>query len=254
MSEHSQWHGADRSSHYLNQLEQYSLTLRGRNINPIIDAATPLLGMILRMQDLSVDIKEPDYLYRQIQTDIESIEQFLEMEGYEPGSIVTFRYVLCTFIDECVMSAESSLAKFWSQKSLLIHFHSEGWGGERVFQITERLMNEPKRYKDMLEFIYLCFGLGFRGRYKVQNANNDEFERLFRRLQNLLQSLNGETGSTRLHMGAKKPGRYLLPKQLTTRHILLVAGGVLVIAYLIYLFKLNSQSSSILEQLNMLLK
>ncbi|QBH97040.1 DotU family type IV/VI secretion system protein [Limnobaculum zhutongyuii] len=254
MSEQPLWHGADQSSRYLNKLEQYSLTLRGRNVNPIIDAATPLLGMILRMQDLSVDLPEPDYLYRQVQTDIESIEQFLEMEGYEPGSIVTFRYVLCTFIDECVMSADSSLAKYWSHKSLLIHFHNEGWGGERVFQITERLMNEPKRYKDMLEFIYLCFGLGFRGRYKVQNANNDEFERLFRRLQSLLQSLNGEPASTRLHMGAKKPARYFLPKQLTTRHIVIGVVGILLLAYFIYLSKLNSQSASILEQLNMLLK
>lgn len=254
MSEQPLWHGADQSSRYIHKLEQYSLTLRGRNINPIIDAATPLLGMILRLQDLSVDIPEPDYLYRQIQTDIESIEQFLEMEGYEPGSIITFRYVLCTFIDECVMSADSSLATFWSHKSLLIHFHNEGWGGERVFQITERLMNEPKRYKDMLEFIYLCFGLGFRGRYKVQHANSDEFERLFRRLHGILISLNGEPAPTRLHLGTPKPERYGLPKQISVRHIAIATGAILILAYSLYLSSLNSQSLSILEQLNMLLK
>lgn len=249
-----QRHGVDVSKQYTNKLEQYSLTLRGGNINQIVDAATPLLGMILRIQDLSMPISDPDYLYRQIVTDIQSIEQQLEIKGYEPGSIITFRYVLCTFIDECIMSAESSLANFWSHKSLLIHFHNEGWGGERVFQITERLMNEPKRYKDMLEFIYLCFGLGFRGRYKVQNQNQDEFERLFRRLNTLLISLNGDPASTRLHLGESRPSEYRLPKQITRGHIFIGAVGVAILAYALYLLSLNSQSADILEQLNLLLK
>lgn len=254
MSEVAVRHGVDVSKQYLNKLEQYSLALRGGNINDIVDAATPLLGMILRIQDLSTPISDPEYLYRQIVTDIQTIEQQLEIKGYEPGSIITFRYVLCTFIDECIMSAEPTLAEFWSHKSLLIHFHNEGWGGERVFQITERLMNEPKRYKDMLEFIYLCFGLGFRGRYKVQNQNADEFERLFRRLNTLLLSLNDEPASTRLYIGNCEPSQYRLPKQLTRRHLVIGTVAIIVLAYSLYSLSLNSQSVSILEQLNLLLK
>lgn len=254
MSDQTIRHGVDTTKQYSNKLEQYSLSLRGGNINPIIDAATPLLGMILRIQDLSAPISDPEYLYRQIVTDIQSIEQQLEINGYEPGSIVTFRYVLCSFIDECIMSSEASLAKFWSHKSLLIHFHNEGWGGERVFQITERLMNEPKRYKDMLEFIYLCFGLGFRGRYKVQNPNSDEFERLFRRLNTLLTSLNGEPASTRLHHGTSEPADYRMTKEITKKHLVWGAIGTLIFAYCLYLLSLNSQSASILEQLNQLLR
>lgn len=48
-----------------------------------------------------------------------------------------------------------------------MHFHNEAWGGEKVFILLERLMREPKRYQDLLEFLYICFSLGFRGRYKV---------------------------------------------------------------------------------------
>lgn len=254
MSEQVIRHGANASIQYHNKLEQYSLLLRGDNINPIIDAATPLLGMILRIQDLTTPITDPDYLYRQIVTDIQTIEQQLELKNYEPGSIITFRYVLCSFIDETIMSSEPSLAKFWSKKSLLIHFHNEGWGGERVFQITERLMNEPKRYKDMLEFIYLCFGLGFRGRYKVQNPNSDEFEKLFRHLNALLQSLNGDPAATFLNLGEVQASEYKLPKQITRRHILFLTCGLILLAYFFYLLSLNLQSAEILEQLNLLLK
>ncbi|WP_392565260.1 type IVB secretion system protein IcmH/DotU [Utexia brackfieldae] len=247
-------HSAGKTQQYVNQLEQYTLPLSGNNLNPIVDAATPLLGMILRIQDLSTPIDDPDHLYRQIVTDIQNISQQLEMQGYEPGSIVTFRYVLCSFIDECIMGSEPMLGQFWSHKSLLIHFHNEGWGGERVFQITERLMNEPKRYQAMLEFIYLCFGLGFRGRYKVQHPNSDEFEQLFRRLNTLLTSLNGEPPSTRLHLGQIQAVPYYLTRAISKKHIIWGAIGILAFAYSLYLFSLNSQTADILTQLNQLLK
>ncbi|MFR2696466.1 MAG: DotU family type IV/VI secretion system protein, partial [Proteus mirabilis] len=42
---------------------------------------------------------------------------------------------------------------------------------------------EPKRYLDLIEFIYLCLCLGYRGRYKVSAGQNDEFNHLLRRLQ-----------------------------------------------------------------------
>ncbi|VEA03413.1 Aec26 [Salmonella enterica subsp. enterica serovar Sanjuan] len=40
-------------------------------------------------------------------------------------------------------------------------------------------MREPKRYQDLLEFLYLCFSLGFRGRYKVAAQDQGEFEQIY---------------------------------------------------------------------------
>lgn len=234
--------------------EQYTLALRGENLNPIIDAATPLLGMVLRIQDLASPVADPAHLYRQVVTDIEAIEQQLEQQGYEPGITVTFRYVLCTFIDECVMSTNQTLAQVWSNKSLLIHFHNEGWGGEKVYVVLERLMSEPKRYKDLLEFFYLCFCLGFRGRYKVQSANTDEFDKLLRRLHNQLLTLKGEPGSTVLHQGKPQKSSYSLPSMITIKHVLFGGLAILAAMYCIYLLLLDAQSKDILSQLNMLLK
>ena len=79
--------------------KNYQLPLRGNNINPMIDAATPLLGMVLRMKAMS-ETPLSEKLYQQVVMDITSIEQQLQIQGYEPGAIVSFRYVLCTFIDE----------------------------------------------------------------------------------------------------------------------------------------------------------
>ncbi len=77
-------------------------------------------------------------------------------QGYEPGVIISFRYILCTFIDEAALGNGWSNKNEWIKQSLLVHFHNEAWGGEKVFILLERLIREPKRYQDLLEFLAFC--------------------------------------------------------------------------------------------------
>lgn len=128
-------------------------------------------------------------------------------------------------------------------------------GREKVFILLERLMGEPKRYQDLLEFLYLCFSLGFRGRYKVSAQNNDEFEQIFHRLHHILHQLRGESAFPLLHQNKKGAnGAYRLVQRLSIKH--LMAGGItiLVATYLFYLLRLNTQTQDILHQLNNLLR
>lgn len=232
---------------------QYQLPLRGESLNAMIDAATPLLGMVLRLKEME-NQPLPDQLYHQVVTDIRAIEQFLQTQGYEPGAIVSFRYMLCTFIDETALGHGWNTQNDWVQQSLLVHFHNETWGGEKVYRLLDRLLGEPKRYQDLLEFIYLCFCLGYRGRYKVTLQNSEDFERLFRRLHHQLQQLRGEAPPTVLH---QRPGRigslYHLGQRLTVRHVLWGGLTVLAVVYLFYAVNLHNQTQDILQQLNNLL-
>ncbi len=232
---------------------QYHLPLRGDSLNPMIDAATPLLGMVLRLRDMT-NQELPQQLYQQVVTDIRAIEQLLQTQGYEPGAIVSFRYVLCTFIDEVAMGHGWNSQNGWLQQSLLVHFHNESWGGEKVYVLLERLMGESDRYQHLLEFIYLSFCLGFRGRYKVTNQGSDEFGRIFRRLHNRLLQMRGEPPATYLYVDkGSASNRYRLVGRLTIKHLFLGGIGLLVLVYLTYLLRLNGQTQDILQQLNKLL-
>lgn len=75
----------------------------------MIDAATPLLGMVMRVTGMSGNAM-PEHLFTQVVTDVQAVEQLLQEQGYEPGVIVSFRYILCTFIDE------AALGNGWSNK------------------------------------------------------------------------------------------------------------------------------------------
>jgi len=233
--------------------KNYQLPLRGNNINPMIDAATPLLGMVLRMKAMS-ETPLSEKLYQQVVMDITSIEQQLQIQGYEPGAIVSFRYVLCTFIDETALGLGWDQDNGWVKQSLLVHFHNESWGGEKAFVLIERLLGEPKRYLDLIEFIYLCLCLGYRGRYKVSAGQNDEFNHLLRRLQKQIQQLRGNAKPIVLfEKGDNQQSRYRLGKRLGARYILIGTAVFALIIHSIYSSRLNYQTLSIVEQLNTLL-
>ncbi len=232
----------------------YHLALRGNSLNPMIDAATPLLGMVMRLSTMNSQTM-PEHLFAQVVTDVQAVEQLLQEQGYEPGVIISFRYILCTFIDEAALGNGWSNKNEWIKQSLLVHFHNEAWGGEKVFILLERLIREPKRYQDLLEFLWICFSLGFRGRYKVAAQDQGEFEQIYRRLYHVLHKLRGDAPFPLLHQDKKtQGGRYQLISRLTVKHIF--CGGVVVLAlfYLFYLLRLDSQTQDILHQLNKLLR
>lgn len=242
-----------RAAQDTRNLRHYQLPLRGKNINPMIDAATPLLGMLLRLSKMDSQ-PLPEKLYQQVVADIQSIEQLLQTQGYEPGAIVSFRYVLCTFIDEVALGQGWNSENGWLKQSLLVHFHNETWGGEKVYVLLERVMSEPKRYHDLMMFIYLCFCLGFRGRYKVSSPQNDEFDRIFRRLYNTIAPMQGDPPVPLLYRGdsSERP-RYQLHWRLTIRQLLTAGAIMLLLIYCFYALRLSLQTQDILQQLNGLL-
>ncbi|MGO1748641.1 MAG: type IVB secretion system protein IcmH/DotU [Marinobacter sp.] len=169
--------------------EQFQL--RGLEGNRLTDAATPLLGLVIRIRRLA-DFGAVESLYQQVVDEVAAIDRELVEQGYERPTVVAYRYVLCAFIDEAVLGTDWGAHSVWSQHSLLSRFHNETWGGEKVFAILARMEQEPARYKDMLAFIYLCLCLGFEGRYKVMENGRDEYEQILRGLHEQLQSLRAD--------------------------------------------------------------
>ncbi|MBO6850791.1 MAG: type IVB secretion system protein IcmH/DotU [Marinobacter sp.] len=182
---------ADRNDPDRNSNREFAndqFQLRGLEDNRLIDAATPLLGLVIRVRRLA-DFREVETLYRQVVDEVAAIDRELVEQGYERPTVVAYRYVLCAFIDEAVLGTDWGAHSVWSQHSLLSRFHNETWGGEKVFAILSRMEQDPQRYRDMLAFIHLCLCLGFEGRYKVMTNGREEYEQIIRGLHEQLKSL-----------------------------------------------------------------
>ena len=73
-----------------------------------------------------------------------------------PNEIVlAARYALCAGLDEAVLSTPWGAQSEWAQHPLLVALHREAWGGEKFFEMLDRISQDPTRYIDLMELQYL---------------------------------------------------------------------------------------------------
>lgn len=233
--------------------EQFQL--RGLEDNRLIDAATPLLGLVIRVRRLA-QFQDVERLYRQVVDEVTAVDRELIEQGYERPTVVAYRYVLCAFIDEAVLGTDWGAHSVWSQHSLLSRFHNETWGGEKVFAILGRMEQEPERYRDMLAFIYLCLSLGFEGRYKVMENGRDEYEQIVRGLYEQLkaQRKNDEPAPLADAMVNVTPSRNRLRSGLPLWGIAGLFGAAMAGVYTLYNMALEDRIKDVLSVLEQLPK
>lgn len=233
--------------------KEYWFQLRGDNINQLIDVASPLIGMVLRVRKLS-DLQDVQQLYYNTIDDILAIESELSESGVDRASILAYRYVLCSFIDEAVMNTDWGVDSVWAEHSLLTRFHNETFGGEKVFSILSRLETDPETYKELLEFLYLCFCLGFEGKYQVITNGQQEFDKIVNRLFTTLKNLRKEEPQ-RLISGTEHVvnSRFRIGKQMP---IWIVFAGFftsLTVIFVFYSMALANKSADVLDKLYQIL-
>ena len=146
-------------------------------LNPIEKAASVLLSLLSQIRNTSSH-PNPNGLHKQLATEIQNFEKSAKKAGIDEKTIFIARYALCTTIDEFVMTTPWGSGSIWGNQSLLSLFHKETRGGERFFQLLNKLSEDPARNIDMLELLYVCLALGFQGRYRVSPNGLNELEEI----------------------------------------------------------------------------
>ncbi|MFN7570264.1 MAG: type IVB secretion system protein IcmH/DotU [Betaproteobacteria bacterium] len=138
-------------------------------LNPILAAANPLLNLIpgLRTANPPADVA----LLRQRMIDeVREFDAACARSGVPDDQRQIARYALCTVMDEAIQATPWGGTANWAQQSLLINFHGENWGGEKFFQVLNKLAEVPARYPQLIELFYVCLSLGFMGRFRMGDA------------------------------------------------------------------------------------
>ncbi|AZR27259.1 type VI secretion system protein TssL [Xanthomonas vasicola pv. arecae] len=137
--------------------------------NAVVRAATPLLLLAVQLRH-STQTPDIATLRENCSTRLQRFEQELRQQGTDDKTGIAARYVLCTLLDEAVLAAPWGEGSGWSQRTLLVTFHGETYGGAKVFDLLDRLARDPARHLDLLELLYLALALGFGGRYRVEQG------------------------------------------------------------------------------------
>ncbi|UCJ19084.1 DotU family type VI secretion system protein [Pseudomonas sp. MM211] len=167
------------------------LAARGLGLNPIEAAAGPMLALLTRLRS-TISHPAPASLRAQLLGYLRQFEDKARAAGVAQDEVMLARYVLCTALDEAVLSTPWGSASDWSKQSLLITLHNEAWGGEKVFQLLDHCLQNPRQRLNLLELLYLCISLGLEGRYRVMQDGRSQLDALRERVSATIRSTRGE--------------------------------------------------------------
>lgn len=140
--------------------------LPGQGLNPLVTAAVPLLLMAGGMRGSTIQGDVPA-LRRQALEEIRRFEESARAAGVANEVIIAGRYALCAALDEAVLATPWGAHSDWAQQTLLNTLHREAYGGEKFFEMLERIAQDPALRIDLIELQYLCIALGFTGKFQL---------------------------------------------------------------------------------------
>lgn len=138
----------------------------GLGLSPLVRAATPLLILVHRLR-FTMSAADPDGVRRQTLEDIGRFEDRARGAGIANETTLAARYVLCAALDEAVLATPWGAQSGWGENTLLVVLHREAWGGEKFFEMLDRLGADVARHIELMELQYYCLALGFCGKYQL---------------------------------------------------------------------------------------
>jgi type VI secretion system protein ImpK len=160
------------------------------SVNPLVAAAAPLLAAGPRVRTTARH-PNPAGLKDALADGVRKFEAQARAQGLSNEQVVAGRYILCTFLDECAASTPWGGAGAWSAQSLLVQFHNETWGGEKVYQLMSKLAENVDANRNLLELLYVVLALGFEGRYRVLDNGRAQLDSVRERLVQMLRQSRG---------------------------------------------------------------
>jgi type VI secretion system protein ImpK len=218
------------------------------SLNPLVAAAMPLLSAAPRVRH-SAQHPNPAGLKEALAEGIRGFEAKARAEGLPNEQVIAGRYILCTLLDESAASTPWGGSGAWAAQSLLVQFHNESWGGEKVFALMAKLAENVPANRHLLELLYVCLAFGFEGRYRVVENGRAQLDGVRARLAQMLrQGLNPDPALSPRWQGAE-PGEGGLRQKLPLWVIWAATALVLLLVYVALRFSINGSSDAVFTTL-----
>lgn len=218
------------------------------SLNPLVAAAMPLLSAAPRIRH-SAQHPNPAGLKEALAEGIRAFEAKARGDGLPNEQVIAGRYILCTLLDESAASTPWGGSGAWAGQSLLVQFHNESWGGEKVFALMAKLAENVPANRHLLELLYVCLAFGFEGRYRVIDNGRAQLDGVRARLAQMLRQ--GQTPDPALSprwQGAE-PGERGLRQRLPLWAIAAATALVLLVIYIGLRFSINGASDEVFTAL-----
>ncbi len=217
--------------------------------NGFLASSSGLLIFAVKLRSTAAS-QDVNAIYQQCVDGVKSFEQRLTNFGVPHQQIISARYMLCSFIDEAILSTPWGSRSGWDRRTLLSTFQNEVHGGEKFFDIIAVLSKDPRQYIELLGFSHACLALGFKGKYRLIDNGESALRSLKDGLYHLVQQTQGEPEFSLSHYLpdddiSKQGGKAQFPLWAVAA----LTASILVAAYTTFLFSANRVSDPLANRL-----
>lgn len=186
------------------------LSQSATGFNPLVAAASALFMLVGRIRNRAQH-SDPGRLRDSVVKEIRAFETHATQAGLNQQSVKVARYALCATLDDVVLNTPWGDRSIWAQQSMVGTFHRETHGGDRFYELLERLQKDPSGNRDLLEFLYMCLTLGFEGRLRVDPRGAEKHLAIRDRLAHDIRAHRGplEQALSPRWAGIEKPLRMI---------------------------------------------
>lgn len=201
-------------------------------LNPLVDAAAYLFSVMGKLK-LIKSYRHLSKLHKELIQEINTFQDAAKSQSYSSEYILVSRYAICATLDDIITNTSWGAQGQWESHSLLAAFNQESINQERFFVILERLIKDPSLYIDVMEFMYICLSLGFKGHYRSSEFNNNQLEQIMHVLYKRIRAYRGDFSKILSPFPHKKPHTINKPaaKHLPLWLMVLFAAGISLVLF-----------------------
>jgi type VI secretion system protein ImpK len=163
-------------------------------LNALVQAANPILAAVPQIRH-AVRHPDPTGLRARLREQVDAFERSTLAAGTGDEEMQTARFALCALLDDSAAATPWGIA--WAGHGMLAEVTGEADGRAKFFTLLDRMLGEPGRHADLLEFFYVCLALGFEGRYRGGEENRQTLAGIRQRLYERIEQRR-DTRSTKL--------------------------------------------------------
>lgn len=218
-------------------------------LNPLADAAAYLFSIGGKLK-FTKAYRHVNQLRKDLIQEINTFQDTAKAQGYSPEYILVSRYAICATLDDIIINTAWGVQGQWENQTLLSAFNQETINQERFFVILERVVKDPALYIDVMEFMYICLSLGFKGHYRSTEFNNNQLEQITNSLYKRIRAYRGDFSKSLSPFPVKpNTSQKSRAKHLPAWLVILLAAGVSLALFAGIRYMLSATSHQVYQDL-----
>lgn len=159
-------------------------------LNPLVDTAGYLFSVLGKLKQLKT-YRQPSKLQKELVQEVTSFQEAIKNHGYNAEYIVICRYILCATFDDIISNTAWGAQGQWDSHCLLGAFNQDTQHQDKFFTIMERAIKEPAFYIDLMELMYICLSMGYKGQYRSTEHSQYQLEQITNNLYKHIRAYRG---------------------------------------------------------------